>query len=346
MNPESSRTSRPSRRGSPRLRKVLRGLHHQTRELELLISGLVTFALLQAPGPVDRVFNHLRVELGEGAAYVATLTFAYGKLAIYGLVTAFVFHLVVRALWVALVGLDSVFPRGVRPERLRQGPLAMEYIRQELPPVRRLIRITDDVASVIFAVAFSLVAVFVISIPTLGGLPTVAYGASALLPGEVSAVRVFWWVWGAFMVMAVLPTLLDRAVAHRVHPGSPLRRGIKSVLRGFYRFTGYPIYEPIQLTLASNFGSRRTGTAAALVVILLGGVFFVRDIMAGTGDLHVVGSAFVPTRASEVSLEPGSTTTSETWREATITSPPSSPRWSPDPSFASSFRIDPHGPTG
>ncbi len=198
----------------------------------------------------------------------------------------------------------------------------------------------------IFAVAFSLVAVFVISIPTLGGLLTVAYGGSALLPGEVSAVRVFWWVWGAFMVMAVLPTLLDRAVAHRVHPGSPLRRGIKSVLRGFYRFTGYPIYGPIQLTLASNFGSRRTGTATALVVILLGGVFFVRDIMAGTGDLHVVGSAFVPTRASEVSLEPGSTTTSETWREATTTSPPSSPRWSPDPSFASSFRIDPHGPTG
>jgi hypothetical protein len=120
----------------------------------------------------------------------------------------------------------------------------MEYIREELPPVRRLIRVTDDVASVIFAVAFSLVAVFVISIPTLGGLLTVAYGVSALIPGQASAVRVFWWVWGAFMVMAVLPTFLDRAVAHRVRPGSPLRRGMKSVLRGFYRLPDTPSTGP------------------------------------------------------------------------------------------------------
>jgi hypothetical protein len=122
LNPEPSHPSRPARRGSPRLRKVLRDLHHQTWELELLISGLVTFALLQAPAPVDRAFNFLRVELGEGAAFVATLTFAYGKLAIYGLLTAFVFHLVVRALWVALVGLDSVFPGACDPTACDRAP--------------------------------------------------------------------------------------------------------------------------------------------------------------------------------------------------------------------------------
>lgn len=294
--------SESPRRGSPRLRRLLRELHHQTWELELLISGLVAFALIQLPEPMDQAQRLLIPQLGEGARLVGILVSAYLKIAVYMLIAGFVIHLVVRAFWVGLIGLDSVFPRGVRPERTRQGPVGREIIRETVPPVRRLIVQTDALASVLFAGTFSLVVVCVMVIPPFGLILAGGYGVAWLLPGEASAGQVFWWVWAVFLILAMVPPLLDRTVASRLDPGGRPRRFLKAVLSATYRATGFRVYGPIQLTLAGHLGERRVGIFTFLAILVVGTVYLANDALLVQGRVEMVGSPFLPHQAGEAFL--------------------------------------------
>src|SRR3954469_2837672 len=87
-----------------------------TWELELLISGAVLFALFQIPPVLNGFFA--RIEPHATTAVMSALLFVelYLKAIVYALIASFVVHLIGRAYWVGLVGLHSVFPKGVRWE--------------------------------------------------------------------------------------------------------------------------------------------------------------------------------------------------------------------------------------
>ena len=92
-------------------------------ELELLISGAVVFSLLQVPGVVDGLFAHVQVHLAERAHFGAFMLYTYVKLILYTLISCFILHLGTRAYWVGLIGLETVFPHGVRWEDTSYGPV-------------------------------------------------------------------------------------------------------------------------------------------------------------------------------------------------------------------------------
>ncbi len=174
--------SPPSRRLSTRARRVLRDLQQRTWELEFLVSGALALGLGQLPGRVDDLFNRTMPLLGESAGLAAFISYQYVKLALYTLILAFLVHIVLRAFWVSLVGLDSVFPRGVRWERVRLGPIGHAYLKRHMPSVRELIVRTDGVASVIFSGAFYVVAMFLVSIVLVAGLAVPLLLLGALVP--------------------------------------------------------------------------------------------------------------------------------------------------------------------
>lgn len=222
------------RRGTPRLRRLLRDLHHQTWEPELLISGLVAFGLLQLPGPLDQLQRLAWTQGPAVGGILGMLVLTYLKLAVYTLLLAFGIHVVVRALWVGLVGLDSIFPRGMRMDRLDISPVVEDLTRTRIPSVRQLIVQADALAA----------------IPVVAILLATGYAVASLLPGRVDEMQVFWAAWGVFLLVAVVPGLVDRFAGHRLREGGLPRRILRALLLFVILVTGSRIYSPVFNTLA------------------------------------------------------------------------------------------------
>ena len=295
---------RGRRRISRRNRQVLRDLHHRTWELELLVSGAVLFLLAQVPAPLDRTFHRLDPLLGETSGLLLFMGYYYLKLVVYTLVVGFGVHLVTRAFWVALVGLDSVFPRGVRWDRLRIGPWTRRVYRSVLPSVRELIVGADAIASVIFAAAFMVVGIFVVSVVTFLTMSAVIGGIVWLTPIEVDGDRLLLVTAVLVVALALGFQVLDRVVGPRVSPTGILARLIRRMAALQARIFGLEIYGPVQFTLFSHIGSRRAGVALGVFVAGLVGYFFVNDLILGRGEVEYAALGILPARAGALGVDP------------------------------------------
>lgn len=122
-----------------------------TWEIELLSSGALVYALLQMPGLLDRAMLGLLPHASATFQSSILMITLYLQAGVLALCAAFVLHLVLRAWWVALVGVHSVFPQGPRWERLRFGPLSNERLRRLYRPLPQRIEQMDNAASVVFA---------------------------------------------------------------------------------------------------------------------------------------------------------------------------------------------------
>lgn len=126
-------------------------------EMELIISGFLTFALLQVPEAVDRLTAHVFIEgltlLSQGNDLFA-LVFIKGLSLI--LAGHFVLHIGMRAVWVAFIGLQLSFPGGARIERLRLPELYRRLTPRD-PTNVGIMRQLDRLASAIYGFAILVV---------------------------------------------------------------------------------------------------------------------------------------------------------------------------------------------
>ena len=279
----------PSRRDQPARRDLI-DVYRRTWELELLISGAVVFALLQLPGAVDSWFFRVENRVGVGMQTLTFLGYYVSKLILYTLIAAFLTHLCTRALWVGLIGLDSVFPGGIVWERSEAGPILKEIKREQTPSLSIAIERADAVASVIFSAAFAMVLMFILIAVVSAVVGAVAVVAGFWL-GEAAIPRVFWILYMAFFIPPAIAQMLDKGLAGKLDPGAPLARAIERVVLLFYRLTG-PIgrmSEAITSTIGTNL-PRGRGTAGLLTALaLLFAVFLVRDVMLSRGVIQLDG---------------------------------------------------------
>src|SRR3954470_4301452 len=99
-----------------------------TWELELFLSGAFVFAMFQLPGLIEHVFTRIQPHATETVYLVVFDLSLYAKAIAFTLIAMFVVHLVTRAYWVALMGLHSVFPRGIKWDELKVGPISREVL--------------------------------------------------------------------------------------------------------------------------------------------------------------------------------------------------------------------------
>ena len=97
-----------------------------TWEVELLISGVAVFAMLQLPELLDNYILDWAPRLVDRWAKLLFVVYVYAKSAALILAVTFVIHLLLRARWIALVGMLSIYPEGrglgplpPRPQRAR-----------------------------------------------------------------------------------------------------------------------------------------------------------------------------------------------------------------------------------
>lgn len=103
--------------------KWLRRLEKESWQAELLVSGLALFGSFQLPEItywlIDLFIKRLPHEQYIWGAFIAQMSL----LGLSILSTFFIIHLILRAYWIGLIGLNSVYPQGYKIENNMYSPL-------------------------------------------------------------------------------------------------------------------------------------------------------------------------------------------------------------------------------
>ena len=295
--PPPSDTAKPSKP-----ERFTHGLR-QTWELELVISGAVAFALLQLPSAVSAAYDRIEPHLADALGGGAFIVYYYTKLAIYTLIATFLSHIIARAYWVGLVGLEAVFPHGPRWDQTSYGPISRRFYQERLPSLSTLIDRVDDFCSTIFSFSFMIVFIFVSSIFWAGLLGLLAFGISRLFFGGERLGDIFKGLFLLLTVPLLLMTLIDKAIGGKIAPASPLAKLIRGMTGFYYRGLAMNLYGPIMMTLFSNV---RKKAIYPIFFIALAGVlgFFFLNELARRDLLSLSSEAYVPAKPGEAEVSP------------------------------------------
>ena len=239
-----------------------------TWEVELLISGVAVFAMLQLPGYLDQAFFWIKPRFAEDWRQLAMIAYVYAKSATLILAATFVLHLMSRARWIALVGMHSVYPDGIRWHKLKLSSVQRDVLRDLDKPFSDRIERADNIATTVFAIgvtqAMLMGAVAAGAIVFFGSAKLIAY-----LSGGNFSTEVWMAVLGAAILLPFgLATLLDRWRGAQWHPENRVRRVVRAMLRGYTRIGFVPSANPIVALIASEDGDRKAGMLTSGLMFL------------------------------------------------------------------------------
>ncbi len=276
-------------------RQRIAWLHERSGEVELLISGALLVGLLQVPGRLSAAWGQIGWSLDEQTFILGFLLYFYARMMVFTLIAGFGLHLVTRAYWVGLVGLDSVFPEGIDWSQVRYGPVAKKVYSDRLPSLPHLARRADDVGSAIFSVSFWIVTIFLYSVAFALVFGGVSWAISPwLLPSVSPAVILvaFALVFGSIPIVTIG---LEQLLGSRLDPEGRLARAITRLLAAFYRVSGGALYLPIQFTLFSRIPKRVVWPASVAVFVGFFAVLIAGE-RARVSPMGFSASALLPAR--------------------------------------------------
>lgn len=246
-----------------------------TWEVELLISGIAVFAMLQLPGLLDDTVFRLQPRFGDESRQVILLAYVYGKGMALILAATFVLHLLLRARWIALLGVHSVYPEGIRWDKLRMGPILRDIERARARPFPEIIERADNLATTVFAVGVTL-AMFVLPIAAGAiGICALGIAVSALTEKRVAITTVMMAAFAVFLLPIMAAAILDRRYGETLEPNGFARRAITRVLEAYARMGFSRTSNPIMASLGSHVsdGKMTMATMAVIFLALVGSGF-------------------------------------------------------------------------
>jgi hypothetical protein len=274
-------------------------------ELELLISGAVVFSLLQMPGYVDGWFNGLAPHLAEGSHFGAFMLYTYVKLILYTLIACFVLHLTMRAYWVGLIGLETVYPQGVRWDNSSYGPVMTEVYREKMGRLQPRIDAADRFCSILFPLAFTVVMLFFFSVAILALAGGLAFGISKLVFQGEHFREVLIGIFAVAMLVPLGTWMLDRVYGPRVGRGGAGHRFLRRASLAAYYVNAMPIYGTTFMTLFSNMRKGARYPAMYALLALLFGVFMVKDVFLARGVIASGDHLYLPDAEGAFGIRPG-----------------------------------------
>ena len=228
-----------------------------TWEVELLISGVAVFAMLQVPGWLDDRMFALEPRVGSDWRPVLVLFYIYSKSTAVVLAATFAIHLLLRAQWIALVGMDSVYPQGVQLDRLRMGPIQRAIEGARPGTIADAIERADNRASVLFAIGVSIATIIAsICIFFCGSLLLVNLLAQAFA-WPIDPLKVMWGIFGLVMLPFASAGMTDQLRGDRLRPDGIVYRTVAATLRFYTRIGMGRRNNHVIALLTSNGGERR-----------------------------------------------------------------------------------------
>lgn len=272
----------------PHEQDKLRELTAQSWNLELAISGVAMFAILQLPDLLDSAFSYLQQNFllnAEGFAHlIPPLAYSMIRATFNVLFAAFLINFVMRAFWVGLVGLLAVYPSGIHYDRIPfSTPYAQQKLAEELGPLDRYILWLDKRCNIVFALAFQFV-FFLIVVSLLYMLTLVVYlVVKPNVPADIwqyikigigALVVVFYIVLIVLSLKQVKETPMGTRWHYRFTKGTQF--AMKILLMGMYRHSSY-----ITNTFYSHIPQQRFARTAVIFM----SVFFVTFIIEYVSDM-------------------------------------------------------------
>ncbi|SEB98713.1 hypothetical protein SAMN04489761_2173 [Tenacibaculum sp. MAR_2009_124] len=132
----------------------LQRLKDESWEAELLVSAVAIFGTFQLFDGINWITNFFINTVNPNQYFVAYFICFFGLIAVSALAAMFVIHFFLRAYWVGLVGLNSVFP-DYSLEDSAYSKIYTEKILSILPKLKDSIQKVDELCSVIFSIAFT-----------------------------------------------------------------------------------------------------------------------------------------------------------------------------------------------
>jgi hypothetical protein len=272
-------------------------------ELELLISGALVFGMIQLPARVEAWHDRVAPGLDGGFAAGAFFVTIYAKLALYAVICGFVLHLVIRAYWVAVIGLEAVFPAGIQWEKTRAGPIMRELQRKATPPLQSLIDGADRLASLVFAGGLTLALLFLFSLLLLGALSALAFSTVGSFLGSLGTTLVMEVLLFTLILPLLVATLIDRRRGDRLDPAGRTARFVRGVGGATTRVMRFAVFQPLLLVIITNLRGQKRATVLVALVGVLGVLFAGRDKLF-TGPGFANAHTYLPDGAGRLALDP------------------------------------------
>ncbi len=262
-----------------------------TWELELFLSGALVFATMKLPSVVQSFFAGVEPHLAGMTRSVVLNISIYATAIAYTLLITFSVHLVGRAQWVALMGLNSVFPGGIRWDVLKIGPIAREIYQERAPKLQNAIARLDNFCSIVFSAGLLFVILFIYSATLVLVLGGIGWGLARIFSDGQDVFVYAAFAGLIFVLIPVTASLADKKFSDRLTPGSTARRVVHGMLYFSYVINFTRATGPVMWTVMSNIG--RAKVMAALYVGLMAIIFLsAADRLARQGSLSVNGYDF------------------------------------------------------
>lgn len=137
----------------------LKEIAQRSWEPELLVSGAAIYLTSSLPTWIDSFYNYYVVDVladrSSASANLPILSISFLNLIAYVLLVAFITHFAMRAFWVAIVGLTSVFPQDINYQNLpRYSDSFKEKIKDYLGSLQDYVVKLDKLCSALLSLAF------------------------------------------------------------------------------------------------------------------------------------------------------------------------------------------------
>jgi hypothetical protein len=285
-----------------------RGLYRRTWELELLISGAIVVALFKLPAVVDGLLDQLAPHASRDLFQIPFLLYYMAKLALTPMVLILISHILLRGLWVGMVGINALFPDGIKWHKLDLGPVQRPFYEANASP-QRLEQTVDRICSALFSVLFIILS-FVTAMAFWALLSmTTAVILKAVVPGvdfRDLVLKVFWTMGLVVFIPVILASLVDQLAKKWpsiLQKAPRLRRLAAAVMRFFYwAFLGFLWYPPTAL-LASNLTRRKLrwwqGVLASLPFAIIAPLVVILPLLGPHLMSSVNSYVYAPARSQE-----------------------------------------------
>jgi len=139
----------------------LQALEAQSWQAELIASGLAIYGSISMGVYLDYFSDWAVLRFEERTLNILTFMFLYIFAAHALLVISFITHLVLRILWAGILGLSSVFPKGVNTETKVYPDYFKEKLKRDYPDLSKYSLELDKMCSLIFSVLCAMVIVLI-----------------------------------------------------------------------------------------------------------------------------------------------------------------------------------------
>lgn len=219
----------------PSIFSEFRALIERSLELELVLSGAVTFSLLQVPSALEALQTSVITQYGA-AGFVLLFVIMLAKPIAYILVGSLVLHLVVRSFWIGMIGVSSVYPHSEK--RVETGGAFYRQIMQTQRGLKEQAASVDKFCRLIFGFSFSLIAIFLSVFVIITLSFSIALVLQKFFFPSANILQVLLTVYGILFLPYLLISILDYAIYHirplqHLQQNELLKRLYNRVYRGF-----------------------------------------------------------------------------------------------------------------